>query len=155
MEKEVYLTAKGLEALKIELDDLKINKRTEIAEQIKTAREFGDLSENAEYDAAKEEQGKINARIAEIEAGLRNVVIIDENVKSDKIQPGSTVTIYDKEFKETETYTIVGVSEADPSNNKLSNESPIGAAIIGKKKGDIVSVKTPGGIIEIEIISID
>ncbi len=155
MEKEVYLTAKGLEALKIELDDLKINQRAKNAEDIKTAREFGDLSENAEYDAAKEEQGKINARIAEIEIQLRNVVIIDENVKSETIQPGSTVTIYDKEFDEKETYTIVGVSEADPSNNKLSNESPIGAALIGKKKGDVVSVKTPGGIIEIEIISVD
>ncbi len=155
MEKEVYLTAKGLEALKIELDDLKINQRAKNAEDIKTAREFGDLSENAEYDAAKEEQGKINARIAEIEMQLRNVVIIDENVKSDIIQIGSTVTIYDKEFDEKETYTIVGVSEADPSNNKLSNESPIGAALLGKKKGDVASAKTPGGIIEIEIISVD
>ncbi|MFI3129442.1 MAG: transcription elongation factor GreA [Bacillota bacterium] len=155
MEKEVYLTAKGLEALKIELDDLKINQRAKNAEDIKTAREFGDLSENAEYDAAKEEQGKINARISEIEMQLRNVVIIDENVKSDIIQIGSTVTIYDKEFDEKETYTIVGVSEADPSNNKLSNESPIGAALLGKKKGDVASAKTPGGVIEIEIISVD
>ncbi len=134
MEKAVYLTAQGFEDLKKELDYLKITKLAEVAEHIKIAREFGDLSENAEYDAAKEEQGKVNARICEIEVQLRNIVIIEENVNSDEIQPGSTVTILDKEYNETDTYTIVGVTEADPASGKLSNESPIGAAIIGKKK---------------------
>lgn len=154
MENTVYLTKSGLEDLRAELDDLKINKLPEIAEHIKTAREFGDLSENAEYDAAKEEQGKTNARIMEIEAQLRNYVLFEENVKSDTIQLGSTVTIFDKEYQEKETYTIVGKTEADVLKNKLSNDSPIGQAIMGKKKGDVVVATTPGGKIEIEILEI-
>ena len=154
MVREEFLTAEGFKNLELELEDLKVNKRAEISEQIKIAREFGDLSENAEYDAAKEEQGKIEARIYEVEYKLKNAKIIDQNVKSEKIMPGSTVVIHDKTYDEKETYTVVGVAEADPTNNKISNESPIGAALIGRKKGDIINVHTPGGVVEIKIIDV-
>ena len=150
------VTRAGLKKLEDELSDLKVNKRREVAAKIKEAREQGDLSENAEYDAAKDEQRDIEAQIVELENILKNAEIIQDNDKSkDKIKMESVVKLHDVEYDEDIEYTIVGSSEADSLNNKISNESPLGAALIGKKVGDTVKIEAPVGEIEYKIISVD
>ena len=151
--KEVFLTKEGLNELQEELKDLKENKRPEVISQIKEARAQGDLSENAEYHAAKDKQGQIEARIKELEYLIDNATIIS-STKSNSIKIGSTVEIEYIDDKETDTYQIVGSTEADPFENKISNESPIAVAIIGKKVGDIVSIESPNGNYDIKIVSI-
>ena len=151
--KEIFLTKEGLNELQEELKDLKENKRPEVINQIKEARAQGDLSENAEYHAAKDKQGQIEARIKEIEYLIDNATLIS-NTKSSTIKVGSTVEIEYVEDKETETYKIVGSTEADPFENKISNESPIAVAIMGKKVGDVVSIESPNGSYDIKIVSI-
>ncbi|MGI6228925.1 MAG: transcription elongation factor GreA [Christensenellales bacterium] len=152
----VYLTKEGYDALSKRLDYLMAHGRKEVAEKIKIAREFGDLSENAEYEAAKEEQGFIEKEIREISEKLRQAIIIDdENLDNAVVAVGSTVTIYDREFGEQLDYRIVGTSEADHTAGLISNESPLGKALIGKKKHDIIHVQTPSGCkLEFEIIKI-
>lgn len=155
-EKKQVVTYTGLKKIEEELQDLKVNKRREIAAKIKEAREQGDLSENAEYDAAKDEQRDIEAQIVELENILKNAEIIQDNDKSkDKIKMESVVKLHDVEYDEDIEYTIVGSSEADSLNNKISNESPLGAALIGKKVGDTVKIEAPVGEIEYKIISVD
>ena len=130
-------------------------KRHEVAQKIKEARAQGDLSENAEYDAAKEEQGTIEARIAELEITLRNAQVIDTDESSlDKVALGNTVVLYDSEFDENITYTIVGSTEADPMQGLISNESPVGAAVLGAAVGDEVEVVTPGGVSTFKVLEI-
>ena len=150
---EILLTAEGYLELETELNDLKINKRPEVIKALKEARALGDLSENADYDAARDEQAKLEGRIKELEFKLENAKIISGNNK-DIISVGSTVTISYVDDDETEEYKIVGSLEADPFNNKISNESPIGSAVIGKKVGDVVKVETPNGSFEIKIEAI-
>ncbi len=145
MPKDVILTPQGLEKLQRELDDLQTNKRREVAERIKEAREFGDISENSEYDDAKNEQAMLEARIASLEDKLRSASVINASELSpDLVRVGSVVHIKDDAGK-TATYTIVGSTEADPSANKLSNESPVGKALVGRKKGDTAKVQLPNG----------
>ena len=154
-EKKVVLTYEGLKRMEEELEDLKTVRRKEVAEKIKEARGQGDLSENAEYDAAKEEQAEIEARIVVLEKMLRNAEVIDdEEVSADIISIGSKVKIYDLEFKEEEEYSIVGSAEADPITGKISNESPVGKALLGHKPGDLVTVETPSGEAEFRILEI-
>lgn len=153
MAKEVYLTQKGLEDLKIELEDLKMVKRPKIIEALKEARALGDLSENAEYDAARNEQATTENRIREIEIMLENAVIIEES-KSDKVKIGSRVTIEYIDDNEKEEYSIVGSTEADPFANKISNESPIALAIMDKKVGDVVVVSSPNGEYKVRVKAI-
>jgi transcription elongation factor GreA len=154
-EKKNILTYEGLRKLEDELQDLKVVQRREIAQKIKEAREQGDLSENAEYDAAKDEQRDIEARIEQIEKILKNAeVVLDEEVDLDKINIGCVVHVLDIEFDEEEEYKIVGSSEASSLQNKISNESPIGQALIGAKVGDIVDVEAPAGIIQYKVLSI-
>ena len=156
MDKKNLLTYEGLQKLESELHNLKVVKRKEVAQKIKEAREQGDLSENAEYDAAKDEQRDIEAQIVELEIILKNAEIIQDNDKSkDKIKMESVVKLHDVEYDEDIEYTIVGSSEADSLNNKISNESPLGAALIGKKVGDTVKIEAPVGEIEYKIISVD
>ena len=155
MEKIVKLTDDGLKKLEDELENLKTVARSEIAERIKIARGYGDLSENSEYDDAKNEQAKIEARIAEIEAVLKNHVIIsDDEIKGDTVTIGVIVEIKDEKKKTTSKFYIVGSAEADPLNNHISDESPVGRALMGKKAGDKVTVETPGGEINYKIVSI-
>lgn len=154
MEKKL-LTYAGLQKLEAELQNLKVVKRKEVAEKIKEAREQGDLSENAEYDAAKDEQRDIEARIEEIEAILKNVeVVVEEEVDLDKISVGCKVKIYDVEFEEELEYYIVGSTEANSLEKKISNESPVGRALIGAKVGDTVSVETQAGSFEYKVLDI-
>lgn len=159
--KEVFLTEQGLEELKQKLDYLLSEKRKEVSEKIKIAREFGDLSENAEYDAAKEEQGFVEQEIKDIQEKILHAKIIDESQNKNEVSLGSTVTIFDMEDDEDDedskmTYKIVGTTEANYAEGKISNESPLGNALIGSKKDDIVSVPTPnGGTVEYKIINID
>ncbi len=150
---EILLTAEGYAQLEEELNDLRINKRAENVQAIKEARSHGDLSENSEYDAARDEQAKIEARIQELEYKLENATIID-NKKKDKVNVGCKVTIEYVEDKEEDEYTIVGSLEADPFENKISNESPIGSAIIGKKVGDIIDVDANGSSYKVKILKI-
>ena len=141
-EKKNILTYEGLKKLEDELQDLKVNQRREIAQKIKEAREQGDLSENAEYDAAKDEQRDIEARIEQIEKILKNAeVVLDEEIDLDKISIGCLVRVLDVEYDEEEEYKLVGSSEASSLQNKISNESPFGQALIGAKVGDIVEVE--------------
>ncbi len=151
--KEIFLTKEGLNELQEELKDLKENKRPEVINQIKEARAQGDLSENAEYHAAKDKQGQIEARIKELEYLIDNATIIS-STKSNSIKIGSTVEIEYVDDKEKDTYQIVGSTEADPFENKISNESPIAVAIMGKKVGDTVSIESPNGNYDVKIISI-
>ena len=143
--KEVILSKEYLEKLEDELEYLKTKRRPEIAEKIKIARSFGDLSENADYDEAKNEQGEIESRIAKVEDMIRNAKTIEVDLDSDEVGVGNTVTVYDEEFEETIDYKIVGTAESDPVKGFISNESPVGAALIGKKKDDRVEVDTPNG----------
>ena len=153
MSKEIYLTSEGLEEIKQELDELKNVKRPEVINALKEARALGDLSENAEYDAARQEQALVENRIQELEAMIENVVII-ENIATDKVSIGNRVTIEYVGDNDTEEYSIVGSKEADPFNKKISNESPIAQAIMGKKAGDVVSVESPNGKYDVRIVSI-
>lgn len=154
-QKKTILTYAGLKKLEDELHDLKVNKRREIAGKIKEAREQGDLSENAEYDAAKDEQRDIETQIAELEEILKNAEVVqDNNTDKDAIKMESVVKLHDVEYDEDIEYVIVGSSEADSLNNKISNESPLGAAMLGKKVGDTVKVEAPAGVIEYKIISV-
>lgn len=151
--KKNILTYEGLKALEDELHELKVNRRREVAQKIKEAREQGDLSENAEYDAAKEEQRNIELRIEEIDKILKNAEVVDDNDgDSSVINVGCTVTIKDLEFNEEMEYKIVGSTEADSLKGKISNESPVGKALIGAQKGETVEVETPAGIIKYEIL---
>ncbi|MBE5756383.1 MAG: transcription elongation factor GreA [Clostridiales bacterium] len=154
MESKVFLTKEGKEELEKRLEFLRVTKRAEITERIKVAREFGDLSENAEYDAAKNEQAMIEGEILEIETKLKYAVIIQENDKTGAISLGSKVEIYDKKFNETAIYEIVGTTEADVLQNRISNESPVGNALLGKKVGDKVTVNAPSGAYVLEIKNI-
>lgn len=152
---EIYLTQEGYKEKEERLEYLKTEKRQEVIEKLKTAREFGDLSENAEYDAARDEQGKVEAEIEMLEETLRVAKIVDPSaIKSDKVVVGSKVKLLDIEFDEEEEYSIVGSLEANPSAGMISNESPIGKAIMGKKKGDVVDVETPAGKIRMKIVAI-
>ena len=155
MAEKQFLTKKGYEERMALLENLKVVRRKEVAQKLKEAREQGDLSENAEYDAAKDEQRDIEAQITELEAILSNAEIIQDTDKSkDKVKMESCVKLHDLEYGEDIEYTIVGSSEADILNNKISNESPLGAALIGKKVGEIVTVEAPIGEIQYEIIEI-
>ncbi|MBQ1496058.1 MAG: transcription elongation factor GreA [Bacilli bacterium] len=151
--KEIFLTKEGLESLEEELKDLKLNVRPEVISQIKEARAQGDLSENAEYHAARDRQGQVEARIKELEYIVDNATLIEEG-KKNEVSVGSTVEIKYIDDDEIETYSIVGSTEADPFNNKISNESPIAKGIMGKKKGEVVSIDSPNGSYQIEIVSI-
>ena len=154
-EKKNILTYEGLKKLEDELQDLKVNQRREIAQKIKEAREQGDLSENAEYDAAKDEQRDIEARIEQIEKILKNAeVVLDEEIDLDKISIGCLVRVLDVEYDEEEEYKLVGSSEASSLQNKISNESPFGQALIGAQVGDIVEVEAPAGVIKYKVLSI-
>ena len=154
-EKKNILTYEGLKKLEDELQDLKVVRRKEIAEKIKEAREQGDLSENAEYDAAKDEQRDIEARIEQIEKILKNAeVVLEEEIDLDKINIGCNVRVLDLEYNEEEEYKLVGSSEASSLQNKISNESPIGRALIGARIGDVVTVEAPAGEIKYKVLSI-
>ncbi len=154
-EKEVILTQEGFDKIEKELEYLRTEKRAEIAERIKVALGFGDLSENSEYDEAKNAQAENETKIAELENKVRYAKIIDEKeIDTKTVQIGNTVTLYDLEFEEEVEYTIVGSTEVDLTQNKISNESPIGKALLGAKKGAIVEVEAPAGIIKYEIKSI-
>ena len=151
--KEIFLTKDGIAEVAAELDNLKQNVRPEVISQIKEARAQGDLSENADYDAARDEQAKVEARIKELEYLLDNATLIEEG-KRNIVEVGATVEIKYDDDDETETYYIVGSTEADPFENKISNESPIAKAIMGKKKGDKVEVESPNGNYFVEVVSI-
>ena len=153
MSKEIYLTSEGLEDLKKELDHLKLEKRPEVISALKDARALGDLSENAEYDAARQEQAIVEGRIAELEVMIENAVII-EKVNTDCVGIGTKVKIEYVGDDDTEEYSIVGSKEADPFLNKISNESPIAQAIMGLKVGDIAHVSSPNGQYDVKILEI-
>jgi len=155
-EKDVFLTAEGLEKLENELDELRTVKRREVAERIKQALAFGDISENSEYDQAKNEQAQLEERIAKLEMILRNARLIDhEDISTDVVSIGSKVMVKDLEYDEEMEYTIVGSAEADPYEGKISNESPVGSALIGRKQEEIVEVHVPDGLIKYQIVSIN
>ena len=146
MDKKVIVTASGLKALEDELEMLKTVRRSEISEKIRVARGYGDLSENSEYDEAKNEQAIVEARIADLEVMLKNVVILDESeIVKDVISLGSNVNVYDEEFEEELEYVIVGSTEADLDLGKISDESPVGKALMGKKVGDVAEAILPTG----------
>lgn len=154
--KKNILTYAGLKQLEDELHDLKVNRRKEVAQKIKEAREQGDLSENAEYDAAKDEQRDIEARIEELEKILKNAEVVDEEeVDFDKINVGCKVTLFDFEFDEEIVYSIVGSTEANSLSGKISNESPLGRALIGATVGQLVKFEAPSGEYEYKVISIE
>ncbi|MFW5981774.1 MAG: transcription elongation factor GreA [Halanaerobiaceae bacterium] len=156
MSEEILLTQEGYEKLEKELDNLVNVKRREIAKRIKVAREFGDISENSEYDDAKNEQAFIEGRIKEIQNMLRHARIVkDDEITGDTVSLGTEVELRELDTGDEFTYKIVGSAEADPLNFKISNESPIGKAILGHKKGDKVSVEVPSGVMEYEILSIE
>ncbi|WP_235986116.1 transcription elongation factor GreA [Clostridium vitabionis] len=155
MDKKTILTSAGLKKYQEELEDLKVNRRHEIAEKIKEAREQGDLSENAEYDAAKDEQRDIEARIEELEALLKNVEVVDEgDVGTDKISVGCQVKILDIDEDEEMDLSIVGSSEANSLQNRISNESPLGRALLGRSKDEVVDVETPAGVFQYKVLDI-
>ena len=154
-EKKNILTYAGLKQYEDELHDLKVNKRREIAQKIKEAREQGDLSENAEYDAAKDEQRDIELRIEELEKLLKNAeVVVEDEIDLDKINIGCKVKLLDVEFDEEMEFFIVGSTEANSLQNKISNESPVGRALIGKVVGDVVDVETQAGVIQYKVLEI-
>ena len=151
-----FLTQQGFEDLEKRLENLKSVQRREVAEKIKIAREFGDISENSEYDAAKEEQAMIEGQILEIEQKLATAVIINEgDISTSIVSVGCTVTILDIEFDEKLVYKIVGTTEADTNNGRISNESPVGKALLGKKKNDTVLVRAPKGDLQFKILKIE
>lgn len=148
--RETLVTEAGYQKLKDELDQLVNVKRAEVAERIKTAREYGDISENAEYDDAKNEQARVEARIQQVEEKLRTAVIVSET-DSKTVGIGNTVTIVDKDSGDEEVYIIVGSTEADPLEGKVSHESPVGKALMGHSKGDVVEIPVPSGVLHFEI----
>lgn len=155
MAKAIKLTEEGLKKLQDELEHLKTAGRTEIAEKIKVARGYGDLSENSEYDEAKNEQAKIEARIVELEGMLKNVELIAEKKSAGKtVTVGSKVKVYDTEFDEEMEFRVVGSAEADPGNGLISDESPVGKALLGKKVGEVIKAEAPDGEIEFKIVAI-
>lgn len=155
MSKEILLTAEGFKNIEEQLEFLKTEKRKEVAEKIKEALSFGDLSENAEYDAAKNEQAEVEEKITKLENILKNATVIEDGDSDLSIVSiGSKVKIYDKEFDEELTYVIVGSTEANPAENKISNESPMGKALLGKQAGDEVEVEAPQGTFSIKILEI-
>ncbi len=154
-EKEVILTVEGLKKMEQELEHLKTVRRREVAERIKQAREFGDISENSEYEDAKNEQAFIEGRILTLEKMLRNARVVDEtDLNPNVVSIGSTVRLKDLEYNDTMEVTLVGSSEANPDDHKISNESPVGKAILGKKAGNVVEVTTPGGVMKFKILAI-
>ena len=154
-QKEILLTYEGMKKLEEELEYLKTVKRREVAERIKVALGFGDLSENSEYDEAKNEQAQVEMKIVDLENKLRNVKILDEDeIDTKTVQVGNKVQVLDMEYDEKVDYTIVGSTEVDLAENKISNESPIGAALLGKKKNEVVEVQTPGGMLKFKILKI-
>ena len=153
--KKFIMTYEGVKKLEEELEYLKTVKRKEITEKIKVAIGYGDLSENSEYDEAKNDQAFTEGRIIQLENMLKNAVVVDESeIPKDKVSVGSIVKVMDYEFDEEVEYTIVGSAEADPMNFKISNESPVGSALIGKKVGDVVEVAVPSGVSKFEILEI-
>ncbi len=153
--KPLVLTPEGLKIMTEELEYLKNVRRVEVKEQLAIARSFGDLSENSEYDEAKNEQAKVETRINELEQLLKNVVLVnEEDLNSGIANVGTTVKVYDEEFDEEIEYNIVGTNEVDPLKNNISDQSPIGIALIGKKVGDIAEVEAPSGIIKLKIVDI-
>lgn len=156
MEKETLLTSEGLRKIEEELEEAKTVKRREVAERIKQALDFGDISENSEYDEAKNEQAWLEERIVKLEALLRNARVIDEeDISIEIVGVGSRVKIKDLDYDEEIEYSIVGSAEADPCDGKISNESPVGKALLGSKVDDIVSVQVPDGIAKFQVISIN
>lgn len=155
MDREVILTEEGYAKLKDEIEYLSTTKRREVAERIKEAREFGDISENSEYDDAKNEQAQLFHRIQTLEQKLRNARVVDiEHLDTDTVSIGARVTLKDVKSKTTREYSIVGSSEADPKNHRLSNESPVGKALMGRKKGEKVTIPAPRGAIQYQIVDI-
>ena len=153
--KQVKLTEDGLKQLEEELEYLKTKKRKEVSEKIKVALGFGDLSENSEYDEAKNEQAQVEARIVSVENMLKNAIVIDESERdTSKVELGATVTIHDIEFGEDITYKIVGSTEADPDEGRLSDESPLGKSLMGKAEGEMIDVDAPAGVIQYKILKI-
>jgi transcription elongation factor GreA len=153
--KDVVLTKEGYQALKREIEDLSTRRRREVAERIKLAREFGDIAENAEYDTAKNEQAMLEARIAKLEERLASARVIEKReISKDVVSVGSKVRLRDVDAKQTVEYRIVGSAEANPAELKLSNESPVGKAILGRKKGETVEVATPRGSLKYKILEI-
>lgn len=150
------ITAEGLKALKDRLEYLKTTGRAQISELIATARSFGDLSENAEYDAAKDQQAKMEGEIEELEAAIRTAVVVsDEEITNEKVNVGTTVRVLDQDEDFEDEYRIVGPHEADPMNNAISIDSPVGAALIGKRKGDELTIEIPGGLSHLKVLSIE
>lgn len=155
LNEELVMTQEGLDNLKKRLEYLKTVKRYEVAARIKTAREYGDLSENAEYDEAKSEQGFVEGEISELEAKVKKVKVIDDNdIHTEDVGVGSIVKVKDLEFGDTEEYKIVGSAESDIAQNKLSNESPVGRGLIGAKVGQVVTIPIPDGEVQYEILDI-
>lgn len=155
MMKQVTVTGEGLKKMKEELDYLKNVRRKEVSDAIGVARSFGDLSENSEYDEAKNEQALVESRIVQIEAMLKNVKILDEDeLTNDIVSVGSKIKLFDKEFDEEVDYQIVGSTEADPMSGRISDESPVGQSLLGHKVGDVVEVETPGGGCLYEVLEI-
>ncbi|MEF9918293.1 MAG: transcription elongation factor GreA [Eubacterium sp.] len=155
MNEELVMTQEGLDNLKKRLEYLKTVKRYEVAARIKTAREYGDLSENAEYDEAKSEQGFVEGEISELESKIKKVKVIDDkDIHTEDVGVGSIVKLRDLEFDEIEEYKIVGSAESDIKQNKLSNESPVGRGLLGSKVGEIVSISVPDGEVKFEILGI-
>ncbi|NLO15851.1 MAG: transcription elongation factor GreA [Clostridiales bacterium] len=153
--KQTVISAEGLKKLEEQLQFLSTVRRAEIAELIAVARGFGDLSENAEYDEAKNEQSKLEAQIIDLENTIRTAVVLeDSDIKTDRVNIGTTVRVFDHEMNEEVDYTIVGARESDPMNNKISNESPIGASLLGHKRNEVVKVQTPGGEIKLKVLKI-
>ena len=155
MEKDIFFTPEGLEKIENEIEYLKTVRRKEVSERIKVALGYGDLSENSEYDEAKNEQAQVEERIAKLEMMVRNAKIIDEkDLNTDVVNIGSNVKVRELETMEEDEYTIVGSAEADPLEGKISNESPVGSRLLGNRVGDVVEVEVPDGIIKYEICGI-
>ena len=155
MSKQILLTDEGLKKLEAELEELKTVRRKEISEKIKVALSFGDLSENSEYDEAKNDQAQVESRIAQLEGMLKNVKILDEeDIATDVISIGSKIKVEDLSYKEKLEFQIVGSTEADPKNGRISDESPVGLALLGHKTGDKVSVEAPEGTVNFKVIAI-
>lgn len=152
--KDIFLTSEGYLELENELHYLKTTKRAEVTQTLKEARALGDLSENSEYEQAREDQAAVEKRILEVEYALEHAVVIDNNEGSDKVGIGCQVELKYEDEDDTESYKIVGSQEADPFNNKISNESPIAAAIMGRKVGEKVEVSSPDGVYSVEIVAI-
>lgn len=155
MEEEIYLTKEGLEKLKEDVEKMKTVDRLEVAKMIGEAKSFGDLSENSEYDAAKLKEAQLEAKILEAENKIKNAKIIDKNsINTNEVGVGCKVKLYDEDFEEEVEYKIMGATESDPASGMISNQSPVGKALIGAKVGQIVEVKTPGGISKFKVLKI-